>query len=124
MDPAYDGGGDGGVQDAYASPSSSVGRSPMRPDDDGGFGESSRMSPGPVYLYKTDDGKSSLQASKSDTEHNDSEGTKRYAVTSVDFARVETPFIIGVWIFCASLAKIGEYHHSLLLLLLLLLVFL
>jgi hypothetical protein len=111
MDPAYDdggAGGDGGVQDAYSSPSSSVGRSPIRPDDHGGFEESSPMSPGPVFLHNTDDGKSDVQASESDMEHNDSGGTKRYAVTSVDFARVETPFIIGVWIFCASLAKIGE----------------
>lgn len=29
-------------------------------------------------------------------------------VFTVEFARVETPFIIGLWIFFASLAKIGE----------------
>lgn len=33
---------------------------------------------------------------------------ERYPVISVSFSRVETPFIIGLWIFCASLAKIGE----------------
>lgn len=33
---------------------------------------------------------------------------KRYPVASVSFQRVETPFIIGLWIFCASLAKIGK----------------
>lgn len=33
---------------------------------------------------------------------------KRYPVISVSFHRVETPFIIGLWIFCASLAKIGK----------------
>lgn len=32
---------------------------------------------------------------------------QRYPVASVSFHRVETPFIIGMWIFCASLAKIG-----------------
>lgn len=35
---------------------------------------------------------------------------KRYDVASVSFQRVETPFIIGLWIFCASLAKIGEWR--------------
>lgn len=34
---------------------------------------------------------------------------ERYPVISVSFHRVETPFIIGLWIFCASLAKIGEF---------------
>lgn len=34
---------------------------------------------------------------------------QRYPVASVSFHRVETPFIIGMWIFCASLAKIGMY---------------
>ncbi|CAG0879666.1 unnamed protein product [Cyprideis torosa] len=34
-----------------------------------------------------------------------------YHVASIDFSRVETPFIIALWIFCASLAKIG-FHMS------------
>lgn len=34
---------------------------------------------------------------------------QRYPVASVSFHRVETPFIIGMWIFCASLAKIGRW---------------
>lgn len=34
---------------------------------------------------------------------------QRYPVASVSFHRVETPFIIGMWIFCASLAKIGTW---------------
>lgn len=33
---------------------------------------------------------------------------ERYPVTTVDFGRVETPFIIGIWILFASIAKIGE----------------
>lgn len=33
---------------------------------------------------------------------------KRYHVWSVEFKRVETPFMIGLWIFCSSIAKIGE----------------
>lgn len=37
---------------------------------------------------------------------------RRYPVASVEFARVETPFIIGLWIFCASLAKIGQCQKS------------
>lgn len=30
-------------------------------------------------------------------------------VFTAEFARVEIPFIISLWIFCASLAKIGTY---------------
>jgi sodium/hydrogen exchanger-like protein 3 len=33
---------------------------------------------------------------------------ERYPVTTVDFSRVETPFIIGIWILFASIAKIGK----------------
>jgi hypothetical protein len=33
---------------------------------------------------------------------------ERYPVMTVDFSRVETPFIIGIWILFASIAKIGE----------------
>ena len=32
-----------------------------------------------------------------------------YEVFHVDFERVEIPFIIALWIFVSSLAKIGEY---------------
>jgi hypothetical protein len=50
-------------------------------------------------------------------EHHDDHGAhggevKRYPVTTTDFSRVETPFIIGVWILFASVAKIGELHHT------------
>jgi sodium/hydrogen exchanger-like protein 3 len=101
-------GGDGGVEDAYPSPSSSLGRSPIPRDNDGGLEESSPRSSGPVFVHGTDD----IHASDHDTKHNGEGESKRYPVASVEFARVETPFIIGVWIFCASLAKIGEYHDS------------
>lgn len=33
---------------------------------------------------------------------------KRYHVWSVEFTRVETPFMIGLWIFFSSIAKIGK----------------
>lgn len=36
---------------------------------------------------------------------------KRYTIAAVEFERVETPFLIGLWIFCASLAKIGKFLH-------------
>lgn len=35
-----------------------------------------------------------------------------YKVFSVEFHRVETPFIIGIWIFFASLAKIGKFTFT------------
>ncbi|GAB0095324.1 Sodium/hydrogen exchanger [Sergentomyia squamirostris] len=36
---------------------------------------------------------------------------ERYPVTTVEFSRVETPFIIGIWILSASIAKIG-FHMT------------
>ncbi|XP_046994342.1 sodium/hydrogen exchanger 3 [Schistocerca americana] len=36
---------------------------------------------------------------------------KRYAVSTVEFERVQTPFIIGLWIFSASVAKIA-FHMA------------
>ncbi|KAK7066812.1 hypothetical protein SK128_011217, partial [Halocaridina rubra] len=33
-------------------------------------------------------------------------GHERYPVAVIDFVRVQTPFIIGLWIFCAALGKI------------------
>lgn len=98
-------GGDGAVEDAYSSPSSSLGHSPTPLADHGGSEESSPMSPGPVSMHSTDD----VHASDYDTNHNGNGDSKRYPVASVEFGRVETPFIIGLWIFSASLAKIGEY---------------
>jgi len=98
-------GGDGAVEGAYSSPSSSLGRSPTPLGDHGGSEESSRRSTGPVSMHSTDD----THASDSDQDHSGHEGSERYPVATVEFERVATPFIIGVWIFCASLAKIGEY---------------
>jgi hypothetical protein len=42
---------------------------------------------------------------------------ERYPVTTVDFGRVETPFIIGIWILFASIAKIGESKYTMLIIL-------
>lgn len=33
---------------------------------------------------------------------------RKFKIASVEFYRVETPFLIGVWIFFASIAKIGK----------------
>ena len=99
-------GGDGAVEDAYPSHSSSLGLSPIPRDNHGGLEESGPRSPGPDSMHDTD-----VHASDSDTKHSGDGDSKRYPVASVEFVRVETPFIIGVWIFCASLAKIGEYHN-------------
>lgn len=35
-----------------------------------------------------------------------------YHIVSVEFTRVETPFVIGIWIFFASLAKIGKCRRA------------
>lgn len=43
-----------------------------------------------------------------DVATHDEHKVERYPVTTIDFSRVETPFIIGVWILFASIAKIGE----------------
>lgn len=40
-------------------------------------------------------------------EGHEGHAVERYPVTTVDFVRVETPFIIGIWILFASIAKIG-----------------
>jgi len=98
-------GGDGAVEDAYSSPSSSLGRSPTPLGDHGGSEDSSPRSPGSLSMHTID----GVTASDSDTNHKGHGHSERYPVVSVEFTRVETPFIIGVWIFCASLAKIGEY---------------
>lgn len=47
--------------------------------------------------------------SQATTHGSDSQSQKRYKVATVEFHRVETPFIIGLWILFASLAKIGEF---------------
>uniref|UniRef100_A0A182NBC4 Transmembrane protein n=1 Tax=Anopheles dirus TaxID=7168 RepID=A0A182NBC4_9DIPT len=39
-------------------------------------------------------------------EHGEEHVVERYPVSQVDFSRVETPFVIGVWILSASIAKI------------------
>ncbi|KAK9502394.1 hypothetical protein O3M35_011177 [Rhynocoris fuscipes] len=41
-----------------------------------------------------------------DQKQHSNEPVKRFDVMKVEFTRVETPFIIGLWIFCSSLAKI------------------
>lgn len=46
--------------------------------------------------------------SSSGSQEPENTGPIRYQVASVSFHRVKTPFIIGLWIFCASLAKIGK----------------
>ncbi|XP_015510972.1 probable Na(+)/H(+) antiporter nhx-9 isoform X1 [Neodiprion lecontei] len=37
--------------------------------------------------------------------------TRQYDIVTVEFHRVETPFVIGIWIFFASIAKIG-FHMA------------
>lgn len=47
--------------------------------------------------------------------HNDAGHEKlviQFPIAVVEFARVETPFIIGVWILFASIAKIGKHNNN------------
>lgn len=43
--------------------------------------------------------------------HDEEHAVSRYPITTIDFSRVETPFIIGIWILFASIAKIG-FHMT------------
>lgn len=36
---------------------------------------------------------------------------KKLVIAAFEFHRVETPFLIGLWIFFASIAKIGEFTY-------------
>lgn len=42
-------------------------------------------------------------------EEKETNGVKRYKIADIEFQRVETPILIAMWIFCASLAKICKY---------------
>ncbi|XP_050741513.1 sodium/hydrogen exchanger 3 isoform X13 [Drosophila biarmipes] len=52
-----------------------------------------------------------LKSSDQDAEGGEGHKMERYPLSSVDFARVKTPFIIGIWILSASIAKIG-FHMT------------
>lgn len=43
----------------------------------------------------------------------DKKETERFAVSSIDFSRVEIPIVISIWILSASIAKIGNYIFDL-----------
>lgn len=46
------------------------------------------------------------------SEHSSNSSTiERYPISQVEFSRVQTPFIIGIWILSASIAKIG-FHMT------------
>jgi hypothetical protein len=70
----------------------------------------------PVDTSKTLTNKDSSLPSSPTPDHQEHDGhasehghvPERYPVTTVDFSRVETPFIIGIWILFASIAKIGK----------------
>ncbi|KQS61809.1 uncharacterized protein Dere_GG21280, isoform D [Drosophila erecta] len=52
-----------------------------------------------------------LKSVDQDAEGGEGHKMERYPLSSVDFARVKTPFIIGIWILSASIAKIG-FHMT------------
>ncbi|XP_017082438.2 sodium/hydrogen exchanger 3 isoform X21 [Drosophila eugracilis] len=65
----------------------------------------------PVRLPRADPLKSSDQDEESGAAGGEGHKMERYPLSSVDFARVKTPFIIGIWILSASIAKIG-FHMT------------
>lgn len=70
--------------------------------DDGGGGQQSTPNHNPLVVAKE---------GKHDASH-ESSGLERYPIVVIDFVRVQTPFIIGLWIFCACLGKIGFHLTS------------
>ncbi|XP_019700640.2 sodium/hydrogen exchanger 3 [Harpegnathos saltator] len=54
---------------------------------------------------------SSSSSSSSASSHDENSPKPEYHIISVEFPRVETPFVIGIWIFFASIAKIG-FHMT------------
>ncbi|XP_016970776.1 sodium/hydrogen exchanger 3 isoform X15 [Drosophila rhopaloa] len=52
-----------------------------------------------------------MKSSDQDAEGGEGHKMERYPISIVDFARVKTPFIIGIWILSASIAKIG-FHMT------------
>lgn len=69
-----------------------------------------------IHSTKHESAKSSPHAKADGHEVGEHDGghkvVERYPITTTDFGRVETPFIIGIWILFASIAKIGELHHT------------
>ncbi|KAG5875324.1 hypothetical protein JTB14_003329 [Gonioctena quinquepunctata] len=63
----------------------------------------------PTEHLETSD--AALEEASVDEEQPHKKHVTRYPVISVSFNRVETPFIITLWILCASLAKIG-FHMA------------
>lgn len=55
---------------------------------------------------------SSSSASSSSSSHDELSPKPEYHIISVEFPRVETPFVIGIWIFFASIAKIGKWARG------------
>lgn len=53
-----------------------------------------------------------LSTVEDDNKEKTTSSIKRYKIADIEFQRVETPILIAMWIFCASLAKICEYLGS------------
>ncbi|XP_014600953.1 PREDICTED: sodium/hydrogen exchanger 3 isoform X3 [Polistes canadensis] len=65
----------------------------------------------PVSNTATHDDDSSSSPSGNNQEIDQPKTEVEYHIISVEFPRVETPFVIGIWIFFASIAKIG-FHMA------------
>ncbi|XP_055590165.1 uncharacterized protein LOC129742307 [Uranotaenia lowii] len=58
-------------------------------------------------MVKQDEGAHGEESEEGGGGHEEGHKLERYPVAQVEFSRVETPFVIGVWILSASIAKIG-----------------
>lgn len=99
----------------FKKPYKGVNFGPMGPTNMGDYQQSSKTDNIQTEKSKNDDDENNIYAEKlsSTTVKPDKKNktVKRYPMASVSFHRVETPFIIGLWIFCASLAKIGKLNE-------------
>lgn len=85
-------------------------RKPYPGKNFGPMGPIDRKLPDDASLRTLEDG--SIVTRDAADPHPPAVSQREYQVFTVEFHRVETPFVIGIWIFFASLAKIGERCSS------------
>lgn len=67
------------------------------------------LTPGPPRTVETASTTAESSSTQGAPQMVEDKPVERYSIMTISFYRVEMPFIIGMWIFCASLAKIGRF---------------